>query len=362
VLKTFLLASVAALVIAVDWLRFEDPHASDGRAFLLVMLAVAPALLPPLWPRLAGIVVSLVLATWAAFSVSPLAAWPGGDGFFGTMASRFSDGFLDFYDFRIPFDPLRHPESHSVLLVAIFAFSLAVALAVAARRPIVALLCFLVGAGWPITLLAGGDEIGRGIIVLAVGLALLAGLTERPSRLALVASGAVLAGALMLSSSAAVAKPAFLEWERWDFYTRPQKAVSVDFVWDARYAGVRFPEKKTTVLTIRAPRRPQYWRATVLDRFDGRRWLERVWRETEAESRQLNPAGSRDESRCGTTTSSARASRSRTASTSRSPTAARMSRGCSARSTVTSATSPGATRRGRRWKSSCGCPPTTRRH
>jgi hypothetical protein len=100
-----------------------------------------------------------------------------------------------------------------------------------------------------------------------------------------------------LSSSAAVAKPAFLAWEQWDFYTRAQKAVSVRYVWNARYDGVRFPEKKTTVLTIRAPRRPQYWRATVLDRFDGTRWLERIWRETEREGRVLNPTGARDQAR-----------------------------------------------------------------
>jgi transglutaminase-like putative cysteine protease len=130
-----------------------------------------------------------------------------------------------------------------------------------------------------------------------VTLTLLAGLAARPSRSALVASAAVLVGAFALSSSAAVAKSAFLDWQHWDFYTRPQKPVSVRYVWDARYGGVRFPKKQTTVLLIRAPRTPYYWRATVLDHFDGTRWRERIWRETASESHELTPDGAREPER-----------------------------------------------------------------
>src|SRR6266542_2805633 len=180
---------------------------------------------------------------------------------------------------------------HEVILLAIFAFTLAVALAVAARSAVAALFAVLLGAGWPATLLAGGSELGRGVVILAVALVLLAGLTERPSRLALGASAAVVLGALALSSSAAVAKDAFLNWQNWDFYTQPQKPVSVRYVWDAHYEGVRFPKKETTVLSIRAPRRPQYWRATVLERFDGTRWREHLWSETPTEDYELTPAG-----------------------------------------------------------------------
>jgi transglutaminase-like putative cysteine protease len=288
-----LLAGTAGLVIAVDWLRFEEPRSSGGRPFLLAALAIAPALLRPLWLRIAAVGVSALLGAWVAFSVSPLGLWPGGDGFFGPLGSRFGRGFIDFYDFRLPFDPERHAHSHQVILAAIFGFTLATALAIAARRVVLAMICFLVGAGWPATLLAGGNELGRGLVILAVALALLAGLAQRPSRLALIASGAVLAGALALSSSPAVAKSAFLDWQKWDFYTRPQKPVSVRYVWDARYSGVRFPKKETTVLMIRAPRTPHYWRATVLDHFDGTRWLERVWTETASESHELTPDAAR---------------------------------------------------------------------
>jgi transglutaminase-like putative cysteine protease len=295
-LRTVLLAGLSGFVIAVDWLRFEEPRSGGGRPFLLVILAITPVLLRPLWLRLVGLGVAVLLAASVAFSISPLALAPGGESFFGRLGSRFGGGFLDFYDYRLPFDPAEHHRMHQVLLIAIFGFTLAVALAVAARHAVLAVLLFLVGAGWPATLLAGGSELGRGTVILAVVLVLLAGLTARPSRLALVAAGAVIAGALALSSSPAVAKSAFLDWQHWDFYTRPQKAVGVRYVWDARYDGISFPRKKTTVLTIRAPDRPFYWRATVLDRFDGTRWLERPWRETRREWSQVTPAAARNPS------------------------------------------------------------------
>jgi len=281
VLRTVVLAGTAAFVIAVDWLRFEEPRSGGGRPFALAVLAIAPVLLRPWWARLLGVAVSTFFAVCIAFSASPLHV--------GDAGPRFKRGFLDFYDFRLPFDPQQNVRMHEVILIAIFAFALAVAAAIASRHAMLAVVAFLVGAGWPATLLAGGNELGRGVVILAVALILLAGLTERPSRLALGGAAVVVVGAFALSSSSAVAKGAFLGWEHWDFYTRPQKAVSVRYVWDARYGGIRFPKKETTVLSIRAPRRPQYWRATVLDRFDGTRWREHLWRQTPTETLDLTP-------------------------------------------------------------------------
>jgi transglutaminase-like putative cysteine protease len=294
VLKTVVLSGLAAAVIAVDWLRFEDPRSGGGRPLVLAALAIAVVLVRPLWARCVAIAVSALLAIWVAYSISPGALWPGGEGYFGPLASRFSRGFLDFYDYRLPIDPHAQIRMHAVILTAIYGFTLLVALAIAARHAVLSVVLFFIAAGWPATLLTGGNEIGRGVVILAVALVLLAGMTERPTRLALVPVAIVAFGALVLSSSAAVAKPAFLDWQHWDFYTRPQKAVSVRYIWDARYDGIRFPKKRTTVLTIRAPHRQLYWRATVLDRFDGTRWLEHVWRETPQERRVLLPPKPRE--------------------------------------------------------------------
>jgi transglutaminase-like putative cysteine protease len=288
-LRTTLLGAVAGAVIAADWLRIEEPRAGGSRAVLLVALAVAPALLRPVWARVAATAVAIFAAAAVAFSVSPTRLWPDGAGFFVPVATRFGNGFLDFYDFRLPIDPVDHRRMHMVVLAAVFGFTLAVALAVAARRAITAVALFLVGAGWPATLLAGGNEVGRGAVILAAALSLLAGVSGRGGRLTVPVAAAVVVGAVALSASPAVAKTAFLDWQHWDFYNRPQAPVSVSYVWDSTYRPLRFPKKTTTVLTVAGPSTPLYWRATVLERFERDRWLERVRSESARERHDVFP-------------------------------------------------------------------------
>jgi len=287
--RTALLSAFAGAVIAADWLRLEEPQRVSGRAAVLVAIAIVPALLPRRWLRVLVGVTGALAATAIAFSVSP-----GGADFFSRIVDRFASGLVDFYEFRLPIDPGVQPRMHMLILLALFTFTLFVALAVAARRPVLAVTAFLVGAGWPSTLLAGGHEVARGAVILAVALVLLAGLSERAGRFAVPAVGAVLLGSLALSASPAVAKTAFLDWQHWNPYVRPVKPVSVSYVWDARYTGIHFPRKVTTVLTVRAPQTiGTYWRATVLDWFVADHWVERVWRETPLESNVLDPPGSR---------------------------------------------------------------------
>jgi transglutaminase-like putative cysteine protease len=292
--RTALLAAFAGAIIAVDWLRLEEPRADGGKPALLVALAVVPALLRPRWLRIVGVVVAVVVGAAVAFSVSPTRLWPYGTDFFGEVATRFGSGFVDFYDFRLPIDPAGHVRMHMVLLAAVFGFTLLVALAVATRHALTAVVLFLVGAGWPATLLAGGNELGRGAVILAGALVLLAGVTGRVGRLTVPVATAVVLGALALSTSPAVAKSAFLDWQHWDFYNRPQAPVSVRYVWDADYRALRFPKKTSVVLRIAGPRKPLYWRATVLERFARDRWLERIRLETPRETHEVVPPAARD--------------------------------------------------------------------
>jgi protein-glutamine gamma-glutamyltransferase len=292
--KTVLLAALAGAVVAANWLRLEDPRTGGSRAVVLVALAITPALVRPLWVRLAATVIVAVVAAGVAFSVSPTQLWPYGSDFFVPVGTRFGNGFLDFYDFRLPIDPAEHGRMHMVLLAALFAFTLAIAFAIAARRALTAVVLFLVGAGWPATLLAGGSELVRGAVILAAALALLAGVSGRAGRLTVPVAAAVVLGALALSTSPAVAKDAFLDWQHWDFYNRPQAPVSVSYVWTTDYGALHFPKKTTTVLRIAGPRTPLYWRATVLERFAHDRWIEHVRSESARETHEVVPPAARD--------------------------------------------------------------------
>jgi len=257
-------------VLATTWLRFESPINQPLRSVAIAGLALLPALVRPLLARLAVFVVSFAAGVWIAYDLSPFHPRH----LFPELGSRFGNGFLDFYDVRLPFDPRVHTEMRGVLLTAVFGFSLAVALLVAARRALPATIVFLVGAGWPATLRGTGGLV-VGVLVLLGTLVLLAGLTSRSvPRVAVPAVVAVAVAALVASSSSAVAKGGILHWQGWDFYTAPERPVSVTFVWDASYSGIQWPRKRTTVLEIKAPPRSLFWRAAVLDTFTGARWVE----------------------------------------------------------------------------------------
>ncbi len=269
--RTFLVSIVPAAVIAAAWLRLEDPVNEPLRSSAVAGLALLPSLVRPIAARVSLLVVSLALAAWIAFDGSPLHPrhLPG------TIGTHFADGFLDFYDVRTPFDPRVHVEMRGVVLAALFGFVLMLGLAVAARRPVAAALVLLAGAGWPATLRGNAGAAAFGVLILLGALALLAGLTTRrvPRGAVPAAVGLVLA-AIVATSSSAVAKGGLLSWQRWDPYNAPQSPVSVSFVWDAQYDGIRFPRKRTTVLEIKAPKRSLYWRAAVLDSFARDGWTE----------------------------------------------------------------------------------------
>jgi transglutaminase-like putative cysteine protease len=268
--RTATLCAAPAALLAWSWLRLGQPHASASRAFWLIALAIAPALLHrPRWRAVAA-VPAVVLGLHAALGVwivHPI-----------RLLERFGGGFLEFYDVRLPFAADSHPRMEGVVLVALFASVAVVAMAVAARKPVLASVAVVVAVGWPVTLLTGPDDLWRGAALLAVVLSLVVGLggALQPRRLALGAlvGAAVVLAAFAASTSSAVASGQVLHWQGWDFYTKPPKPVSVAYVWNSNYGGLHFPKKVTTVLTIKAPSRPTYWRATTLDEFDGGNWYE----------------------------------------------------------------------------------------
>jgi hypothetical protein len=256
-----------AAVIAAMWLGLESPREDPTRAVAVILLALAPAVVRPRAARIAALVIGVVVAARLAFG-----AWAWHPVRIGVA---FKNGFLDFYDVGVPFDPRLHGDMRSVILVAVFGFVLALGLAIAARRLLAAVLVVLVGAGWPATLDVQGRGLGAGVAILLAVLVVLAGLTSRRvPRVAVPAVFVLVVAAFVVSSSSAVARGELVGWQHWDFYNAPAAPVSVSYVWNAQYDGLRFPQKRTTVLEIKAPATGLYWRATVLDRFAGDRWVE----------------------------------------------------------------------------------------
>jgi transglutaminase-like putative cysteine protease len=202
--------------------------------------------------------------------------------FFGPVFSSLGNGMLDFYEADLPFSRVDFPLMHSVVLIAVFVFVAAVCTMVAAQKPIGASLALVAAVGWPATLIPE-NPIRAGVLGLIGVLAILFLLREgaRPTRgLAQgLAVGLVLVlAAVTASSSDAVSKGAFLSWQGWDPYDRPDTPVGVDYVWDSNYTGLKFPKKQTVVFRVKVAgdRRGLYWRATTLDEYTGTAWRERV--------------------------------------------------------------------------------------
>src|SRR3954449_127591 len=158
--RTAVLCAGPAALLAWSWLRLGQPHAGASTALWLIALGVVPALLSRPRHRLLVLVPASVLALHAALGVwivHPL-----------RLLGRFGDGFLEFYDVKLPFVAGSHPKMEGVVLVALFASCTVVARTVAARKPVLAALVIVVAAGWPATLLSGPDDLSRGVALLAV--------------------------------------------------------------------------------------------------------------------------------------------------------------------------------------------------
>ena len=276
--RSALLALLPALLITTGWQTLEQP-VRGGEFAVAAALAVIAAILPRRSLRIGAVVVATVAVFSFAFDVSPLDARPfdGDHDFLNPVLSGLGGGIADYYEFSLPFNPDQRELMHGVIVLAVFAFTLVATLAIAARRPILAAAATFAGAAWPVTLVPEAASTMRGILILAAALLLLAALRPgaRPgSSQALVVGSAIVFAALVAVSSPSVAKGGFLDWQQWEPYTREDKPVSVQYVWDSDYDGIDFPKTATTVFTVEAPRRAPYWRATTLDVFLDDHWRE----------------------------------------------------------------------------------------
>jgi protein-glutamine gamma-glutamyltransferase len=281
--RTALLYLLPAFLVATHWARLEDGNGSQSRFLWLAALGLAPALVRPLWARAVLLAVAGAVAVRIAFGTSILDARPFRDeDFFGPFGSKLWRGFEAFFDVALPFRVAQQPEMHGAVLLAVFAFCVVLAFAIAARRPLLASAALIAGAGWPATILVGTAELERGAVILAAALLLFAGMRSLPTRdlrQPLLAGAVVVVAAVVLSTSPSVARGEFVDgWRSWDVSRGNGPSVDVRYVWNANYGGIRFPKEPTIVLSIDADETAGvYWRATTLDLFSEGHWLEQLF-------------------------------------------------------------------------------------
>ncbi len=292
--RTLVLLVLTGILVSAAWLRVEQTEPHGREAALMVALGFLPAIALALlrgrvsrrvfYGSVAAVTaVAAFLASSAAFDVPVRYARPfdGEHDFFGPVFDGLRTGFLDFYEAELPFDVVDHPLMRSAVMMAIFGFVTVAGLLLAARRPVGAALVLVAAVGWPATLVPGGNPLRVGALTLGGILIVLYALrgTARPSRglaQAAVVGVALVLAAVVVSSTDAVSKGAFLSWRGWDPYDRPDDPVGVDYVWNSNYTGISFPEEPTVVFKVKAsgPRRGLYWRATTLDEYTGTAWEE----------------------------------------------------------------------------------------
>jgi len=206
--RTIAVSIPALVVVAVAWLRLEQPVGSLWRVLALLALALAAALPRRRSLRVIGAVVAIVVAARVALGVD-LVPWrldrPGS--VFGlsdslsALGTQISNGFSDFYSSTLPFDPRVHVAMNELVLAALFLFALGLALLVAERKPVATALLLLAAAGWPATLLGPSRGIAMGAAVLGALLVVLAGLgSGRLPALALPAAAVVVVSAVAVVS------------------------------------------------------------------------------------------------------------------------------------------------------------------
>ena len=144
----------------------------------------------------------------------------------------------------------------------------------ARRRPrarrIVALVGLVALYGFSVTWEAPSAELARGLALLAIMAAYL-WLPRLPARRTIAAAGALaLAGMVAVPVAARVgADDPLIDYRAWAIFGAERE---VSFDWNHSYGPFDWPQRGTTLMEIRSDR-PLLWKTSVLDTFDGVRWL-----------------------------------------------------------------------------------------
>jgi transglutaminase-like putative cysteine protease len=170
-----------------------------------------------------------------------------------------------------------------------------------ARRPAamrVAALCVLLATfGVGATLDNPGVEVLWGVALLVLSAAWLWIARLEPARRPSALAVALGVGILAVPLAARLNAPAWWDYESWSWFGAER---SVRFQWNHEYGPLDWPREGTTLMGVETDT-PMYWKASVLDRFDGYSWSRAVPGDVTAEAelmaRAQIPGGSGLENR-----------------------------------------------------------------
>ena len=277
------LAVFAALgaVTLVSWSRLVTDAPGERVALALLAACAAAALLAQLGRRRIGRPFSGLLAaatTLAGLAGALLAIGIAGrlllPGNWAELQDGLALGFSGVEQVALPYRGADAWVRLALLCVAPVSLALAAALAFwpgprRQGRRLVALVLLVAAYGIAVTIDSPPRESLWGAVVLLLCAAWL--WTPR-----LVARGGVAAvatvaaaGALALPVAAGLdpAEP-WWDYESWSWFGSEGE---VSFDWDHKYGPLDWPQRGTTLLEVRSDE-PLYWKASVLDRFDGFTW------------------------------------------------------------------------------------------
>lgn len=282
VLWPLVLYAVGAAFVAWHVRLLEKPDVAVDHLVQFAALAALPALVAVWRGR-------RVQRTWAAGAVAALVTavglvtghWPlrphllGDTGYFALVAGEFWNGGYQWTQVVLPFDPDRYPDLQTAVTLTVFVLLSALAASLLVwRAPLVALLVVFVPFMAVSTVFVLEDRSLRAGLMLGLALLYVAALRagrprpERPGRGAM-AGATVVAAALLAVSLPGVAKAAFFDWRNWRAATIQGESVS--YVWDHSYGPLVRPDEPIEVLQVTSDV-DSYWRATVLERFNGAYW------------------------------------------------------------------------------------------
>ncbi len=135
-------------------------------------------------------------------------------------------------------------------------------LRVAALVPLVAIFAIAVTLDDP------GAELLWGVALLALVCAWLWIARLRPAARPSAWLTAALAGLVALPLAARAASTELFDYRTWEVFASDRE---ISFDWDHRYGPLEWPRDGTILMTVRSPK-ALYWKASVLDRFDGIGW------------------------------------------------------------------------------------------